>query len=1006
MRRRAAAVAGGRRAARAVVLVAAAWALSACSPCERRPLAGGPLLREAGETPGRLVEGVAVFRVPLAAEQVFHVRIEQTGTDFALHWLGPKGCLLLAVDSPNGPLGPEELAAVAPRRGVYRLEVRGPAAAPPDFRLEVRRLGAADSAGRALAEGMALYAEAEARRNAAESALPIYRRVVEHAQQAAAPLLEARARRRMGRIHYERGEVDAAVEHFEVALPIFRQQTSDWEVTALANDAGTAYRLAGDPSRARALFEEVIARATPLGHLGAVAVAHNNLGVLEASLGDPQAAILHYDEALELHGEEGLGADFGDVLHNLGEVYRSLGRTGEALDFLRRALAVQEQAGNAAGRARTLTALGWLRSRAGEPAAAVEDYQRAIELRRKVGDRTGQAVSLDLLGALHREQGRLEEAECRHREALAIHRATGNRLHEAHTLHELARLRLAQGRVEEAEEQQRQALAIFRRHGDLQGEASALAGLARVERRLGRWTAAVRSIEEALAIDESLRARLQSLAFRSAYFETRFHDFELYIDLLMELHAREEGAGHAARAFEVSEQARARSLLDSLVTAAADGALLPPPLRRREKQLRGSIAGLESARLRRLQRQPGADVAPLEEELRGQLLAYEKLRGEIRAAAEPAPAEPVPLARAQRLLLDEDTTILAYHLGAERGFLWVIGRRSLETFELLPRSRIETLARRAHEVLQNSHLPGHRAHADDVLRRLSEAVLEPASGALGARRLLMVADGALRLVPFSVLPAPAGEGPLLLDHEIVHLPSVSVAVRLRQRAAARPSAGKVLAMLAAPAVGEAGAPPAAIGMGGFGPLPYAAREADAILELVEEDRRLAALGPRASRDLVLSGALADYQVVHFAVHGRLHATHPDLSGLLLSQADEEGNRRDGTLWAHEIAALRLRAELVVLSACETALGKEIRGEGLVGLPVSFFQAGAPCLVVSLWSVHDEATSVLMEHFYRAQPRLGTRPVAALHQAQLALRGSDAWSAPYYWAGFTLQGDCR
>ncbi|HEY4565562.1 MAG TPA: CHAT domain-containing protein, partial [Thermoanaerobaculia bacterium] len=224
----------------------------------------------------------------------------------------------------------------------------------------------------------------------------------------------------------------------------------------------------------------------------------------------------------------------------------------------------------------------------------------------------------------------------------------------------------------------------------------------------------------------------------------------------------------------------------------------------------------------------------------------------------------------------------------------------------------------------------------------------------------------------------------------------------RRELAGRRSAPGALAVVADPELGTSN------GQDGFQPLPYSNQEAKSLLALVPPDQRLAALGFEASRETVLSGKLAGYRIVHLATHGELDTEHPELSKLVFSQVDEHGRPRgeDGFVWAHEIYGLRLPADLVVLSACSTALGQEIRGEGLVGLTRGFQYAGARAVLVSLWEVDDEATAELMKVFYRGMLEHGQPPATALRAAQETLRRQPGWEAPYYWAGFVLQGDWR
>ena len=187
-------------------------------------------------------------------------------------------------------------------------------------------------------------------------------------------------------------------------------------------------------------------------------------------------------------------------------------------------------------------------------------------------------------------------------------------------------------------------------------------------------------------------------------------------------------------------------------------------------------------------------------------------------------------------------------------------------------------------------------------------------------------------------------------------------------------------------------------------LPLTADEASAILGLVPEDQGFGALGFDASRDAILSGRLADYRIIHLATHGIIDARYPELSALAFSQFDATGAARDGFLTLHDIFGLKLNADLVVLSACETALGREVRAEGLLGLTQGFMHAGARSLLVALWPVSDRATAELMKAFYRYMLNEGLRPPEALRRAQQSIAAQRRWRDPYFWAAFTLVGD--
>jgi CHAT domain-containing protein len=335
--------------------------------------------------------------------------------------------------------------------------------------------------------------------------------------------------------------------------------------------------------------------------------------------------------------------------------------------------------------------------------------------------------------------------------------------------------------------------------------------------------------------------------------------------------------------------------------------------------------------------------------------------------------------------------------------------------------------------------------------KLSRMVLAPVAQQLGKKRLVIVAQGALQYVPFGALPVGSRQSavgsngrrttsnnrPLIADHEIINLPSASTLAVLRREVEGRKPAAKTLAVFADPVFDldderiakitiKAGAPAEKqkkgqssseqtrrlkhiteqFGSGHIPRLPFTRQEADQILGLVPETERKAALDFAANRASVTADDLKQYRIIHFATHGLINSQQPELSSIVLSLVDEKGEPQEGFLRLHEIYGLNLPAEVVVLSACETGLGKEIKGEGLVGLTRGFMYAGAPRVVVSLWAVNDRATSELMAKFYQKMLKENLRPAAALRAAQVEMSKDRRWNNPYYWAAFSLQGEWR
>jgi CHAT domain-containing protein len=358
--------------------------------------------------------------------------------------------------------------------------------------------------------------------------------------------------------------------------------------------------------------------------------------------------------------------------------------------------------------------------------------------------------------------------------------------------------------------------------------------------------------------------------------------------------------------------------------------------------------------------------------------------------------------------------------------------------------------------------PGYAKHDAEVERlseELGEILLRPMHDWLGQKRLIIVPDGALQYVPFEVLVYPAAVDqmspqPLVANHEIVYLPSASVIAEQRAEFNNRPLAPKMLKIFADPVFDETDdridekslasrksrrpgressgirlarktnrstdprnlfgvselSSKRALRAAGFDKgiprLPFSNQEARRIISLVPAGQGVAALSFDANRNSATSDELAQYRFVHFATHGLLNSDHPELSGILLSMVDHNGGSQDGFLQLHEIYKMHLPIELVVLSACQTALGKEVRGEGLFGLTRGFMYVGAKRAVSSLWKVNDSATAELMELFYKEMLLNGRSPAAALQSAKNNLRKQKRWQEPFYWAGFIIQGEWK
>jgi CHAT domain-containing protein/Tfp pilus assembly protein PilF len=871
--------------------------------------------------------------------------------------------------------------------------------------------------------------ENEPARAALEGALSLWRVFGE-------PALEARVLNNLGVLHRSTGRLREAAEAYRQALDAFHRSADRIREATALNNLGEVHRVLGEPLEALAMHERALALARSAADRAGEAESLNNLGLLQSQLGEAQKALEHFTAAGAIYRELGDRAREAAALNNQSSQYADLGEAERALDLLLQALPLQRQTGDRRGEAATLHNLGRSYSRLDRPDEALASFEQALEIQRATGDVAGEAETLGSLGQ-HETAARPARALEILTRSLALMARLGNRGGEARAWHRLGLAQSALGETADAVLSFERALDLFRGVADPAGEAVALQEIARIELARGEPEAARSRLETVLALIESLRSRVSADRLRAAYFSSLRGAYELQIETLMVLHRRDPSAGFAARAFETAERARARSLLDLLREARIEirrGA--DPGLLNDANRFRIELNAKADALTRLLDGKHTEEEAVLaRRELETAVAAHElaeaRLRSALPAYANLVRPEPVSLPALQTLL-DAETVLLEYSLGEARSFLWRVTPSSLSVFELPGRKEIEGVAREAHDSLSRTD-PRQGPRRREILARAGRMLLGPAAGDLRGTRLAIVAGGALQYLPFAALPLPSGD-PLVAHYEVVSLPSASVLGELRAKSASRMPVRGALAVLADPVftaddlrVGrtgpEAGGRSAAgepeawradleraardlgsVASGGFPRLSWSRREAEMAAAEAGEEPILLALDFAADLKTATGPDLARFRVVHFATHGILDSRSPELSGLVLSLVDEKGTPRNGLLRLPDIYNLDLGADLIVLSGCQTALGREIRGEGLMGLTRGFFHAGARQVMASVWPVRDRATAELMQRFYRALFREKLSPAAALRAAQLSMRQDSRWRDPYFWAAFVVQGD--
>lgn len=823
--------------------------------------------------------------------------------------------------------------------------------------------------------------------------------------EARAEALEAR-----GEALESAGEHSKSVECLRQARDLFATVKDDgWEAQSLLMLA-VAFFSDGHQTEAIEAAGQALQLWTNREDRYGIARARSVLGIFAITRGEFETARCSYIIAEPILHGIGNKDDEASVLNGLGYTSRETGDWQQSLEYYRNAKAVFASVQDLLGEHEAINGMG-------KALLGMKDYTQLLPLyttenwlARKAGDPALVASSLADLASVYEAERSYAKAESLYRRSLQTYRDAKHLYGEGDILIRLGRLQANRGKYQEAIDLLDRANTLKQKTGQIEEVAKVRYEMARIYRNQNRLEEARSAIESTIEIIESQRVTISHFDSRASYFASVHRYYALYIQLLMLLNQRNPGAGFEAKAFEASERSKARSLLDLLTT--------------------------------------NAESAPCEDLLETQLQTGHSAKAQFPEAKqiESLRAPTLTLEQVESELQESDTLLLEYALGEDKSYLWVVDQRGVTSYELPESDRIRRLV----EGLRHTLVPpvlaeGERASDYQTrahkmerayeanARQLSRLLLGPLKVS-GAKRVLIVPDGSLQYVPFAALPQldskPAGN-PLIDRYEIDILPSASVLGTLRKTLAGRTPATAAIAVFADPVFNQddprvsgqeardrkgtrerPGPSSRAVdisGSHGYVPrLPASREEANAIASIFDShdpQTMHIALDFDASRASVLNEDLGRFRLIHFATHGVVDPGHPEMSGLILSLVDRKGRKQDGYLRLGDIYKLRLTADLVVLSSCDSALGKDLESEGIIGLPRGFLYAGAKSVIASMWKVNDDATARLMSALY-ARIRRGESSGSALRGAQLEMAHDEHWSKPYYWAAFALQGDYR
>lgn len=841
----------------------------------------------------------------------------------------------------------------------------------------------------------------------------------------------------------EMGDPQQAIEKYERALKILQEIGNDGPAASLSNNIAKIYDTWGDSQKALALYESALEIHRKLKNRGGEAQVLDNIGMLYAGWGDAQRAMEKFDESLPIREELKSPRGKAFTLNNKGYAFALQGNYGEALKYYELALPFREQAKDKQGEASTLGNMGLAYTSLGDWEKAIEYYQRALKVQRETENLRGQAVILNRLGQAYTSSGDLSKAPALFEQALPLWKTVGDKNGEAMTLYGLAQVAGKRGDLDAARVKVEEAIGIVEslrtRVTSQQLRTTYLATkqdyyelYIDIRMRLFDQRPSTENLEAALQASERSRARG-------------------LLDLLAEAIADiRRGADPALVESKNRLEQRIDAIAEKLINF-------------RNAKPRPENAPFVTHQIEEL-------TAEYERLLNSYDEIQANIKLKSPRYAQLVQPQPLKLSGIQELLSDDTVLLeyalgdeRSYVWAITRKS--ITGKRlaSREAIEKLAgrvkelmSSRPRLMPNETPEQFEKRSREAQREYQQQAVE-LSNLVLTPvASEMAGAKNLLIVSDGLLRYIPFEALPVPNASGaqpdtgkslvgasgartatdgsvPLMVEKYILTY-QLSASVMAILRTYPRVTATRPVAVfadpvfdsnddrvqiaskgrgLSAPAQAYRGSPNTLRGdlsvageRPSFERLISSLREANEIIKLLPGGAVMKATDFNANRAAAMRPELSQYKIVHFATHGLLDDKRPELSSIVLSLVDKGGNPQDGYLRLNDIYNLNLPVEMVVLSACRTGVGKEVKGEGIIGLTRGFMYAGAARVVASLWKVDTDDTAALMGLFYQQMLKYHKSPSAALQAAQVEMMNRPGKSEPYHWAGFVLQGEWR
>lgn len=868
----------------------------------------------------------------------------------------------------------------------------------------------------------------------------------------------------IGVVYRNLGQYQTTLDYYQQALEIRRQIDDRRKIGNNLSNIGVVYLNLGQYQKALDYYQKALEIQREIGDKRGIGNNLSNIGVVYLNLGQYQKALEYYQKALKIRQKIGDKRGESADLINFGVVYDNLGQYQKALEYYQKALAIDRKIGDKRGEAADMINIGVVYRNLGQYQKALEYYQQALAIDREIGNKRGEGTDIINIGAIYDNLGQYQKALGYYQKALDIQHEIDDKRGMSKSFNNIGVLYENLGDYQKAKQAFQYSLLIKEKIG-ADNIWTSQRGLAFAEAKLEQFDVAIQYYEQALDNIEKLRAELVNKEHKFSFMRDKLYVYDELVALLQFLHPQHPDKHYDRKALEIFERKQGRVFLEEMGQSGARLFVgLPLEVTQQEHLLAQNLvktqADLVEERSKLFEQQNRSLLKILEQRQQTIIAQQQTLQAQIKqdypdyyALKYPKPAT---LQELQTQVLDTHELMLVYEVMKNSTTLWVIGQKTFQMFqlpigEMILEEKIAQLLQiigigeqkwNASLIIDNNTRGAIRKRKKDerqqhLFAQTSYALYtqlfpEEVRSLLKVPRMIyVVPTGPLYALPFEMLvtqsPCHSKDTHyLIIDVPIAYLSSASLlkilreAQQRRQQTAIYPLLAFANPVYDEPAIVEnSNANPiwalrsqAYRTLRGqyFAPLPETAEEAKAIATLLDAplESHPLQLGEAASRSTVLKlnemKRLDDYQYVLFATHGILpgEVDHITQAALVLSHPDTQGY-----LTMADVFALQLNAKLVSLSACNTAGGNKVRGEGVRGLTRAFMYAGTPTIAVTLWAVESHSAKELSVGFFQHLHR-ESKTAQALRQIKLKMIngkvGESYYKYPYYWAPFVIYGD--